>query len=92
MNGSLSIEMYDNRKGGSYEDDRSDVAGADHARVLLRVRRRVQAQGQSVDVICTCHFNDGYYEYTDERFLCTCDPSNDKDSCNLIYEKLESDE
>ncbi len=46
----------------------------------------------SVDVICTCHFNDGYYQYTNERFLCTCDPSNSKDSCGLIYEKLETDE
>lgn len=46
----------------------------------------------SIDISCTCHFNDGYYQYTNERFLCTCDPSNDKDSCGLIYEKLETDE
>ncbi|MFH0799661.1 MAG: hypothetical protein V2A66_05720 [Pseudomonadota bacterium] len=46
----------------------------------------------SIDIICTCHLNVSYYSYIKERVLCTCDPSNDKDSCGVTYDKLDSDE
>lgn len=46
----------------------------------------------SIDIVCVCYFNDAYYTYSQERFLCTCEPSNEKDSCGLIYEKMGAGE